>query len=451
MPILKEKYIILHMDRMFEFVGYENNLNRAELVFKYKVTIPEETFEFKEKLILPNMDLERVPGELLNRILNCLLLVLGVSYWKLYCPQNIKLGIPLTKKQAEFWNSLYINGLGEFFYRNKIDFREFNLFSSNTESVEPIELKRKDRSLLGVGGGKDSIVSAELLKKNNEEFSAFTLGEHEIQEKIVSLLGVPKISVKRIVDPLLFELNKREDTYNGHIPISAIYHFVGILLGALYDFKYVVFSNEKSANYGNVEYLGKQVNHQWSKSYEFEKMLQDYVSSWITPDIIPFSLLRSMNEIKIVEVFSHYPKYFSVFSSCNNNFKITEKQEGLWCGECAKCAFVFSLLSAFIPREKLIGIFGRNLYESSALISTYEELLGMRDTKPFDCVGTPEEVRLAFLLAYKKGKYNETPVMKIFYDKFKPSFQTIENSVSDLLKLGKLDNIPEEFRNVILE
>lgn len=437
------------MDKTFEFVGYENNLDRAALVFKYKLSIPTETFEFREKLILPDTNFDQVPEELLNKILNSLLLVLGISYWKLYCPQDVVVNVQLAQEEAEFWNSLYMNGLGEFFYRNKIDFREFNLFSSNTESVEPIEFKRKERSLLGVGGGKDSIVSAELLKKNNKEFVAFTLGEHEIQEKIIGLLDVQKISVKRIVDPLLLELNKRDNTYNGHIPISAVYYFVGILLGALYDFKYIVFSNEKSANYGNVEYLEKQINHQWSKSYEFEKMLQDYISSWITPDIIPFSLLRPMNEIKIVELFSHYPNYFSVFSSCNNNFKITEKQEGLWCGECAKCLFIFVALAAFISKGELISIFGKNLFENGRLSDKYQELLGVKNHKPFDCVGTPEEVRLAFYLAFKKGDYSETEIMKMFCGLFKEKFQEIESTKKNLLSLSNTHAIPREFGSVL--
>lgn len=437
------------MDRTFEFVGYENNLDRAELVFKYKLSIPNETFEFREKLILPNTDFEHIPDELLNRILNSLLLVLGISYWKLYCQPSIKLNLPLTKKQAEFWNSLYINGLGEFFYRNKIDFREFNLFSSNTESVEPIEFKRKERSLLGIGGGKDSILSGELLKKDSKEFFGFTLGEHKIQEQIIKSLGVNSIIVERKIDPQLLDLNEREDTNNGHIPISAVYHFVGILLGALYDFKYIVFSNEKSANYGNVEYLGKQINHQWSKSYEFEQMLQDYVSKWTTPDIIPFSLLRPMNEIKIVELFSHYPHYFSVFSSCNNNFKITEKQEGLWCGECAKCLFIFAALAAFISKDELISIFGKNLFEDGHLSDKYQELLGVKKHKPFDCVGTPEEVKLAFYLAFKRGDYSETEIMKMFCFLFEEKFQEIESTKKSLLSLSNEHAIPHKFGSVL--
>lgn len=437
------------MDKTFEFVGFDKNLSLGEFSFKYKLTTPQDTFDFKEELILPNTDFERVPEELLDRILNSLLLALGISYWKLYCPKEVNFSVPLTKEQAEFWNSLYINGLGEFFYRNKINLREFDLFSSNTESVEPIEFKRKGRSLLGVGGGKDSIVSGELLKENNKEYIAFTLGEHRIQDNIIKTLGAEKISVKRVIDQKLLELNKTKDTFNGHVPISAIYHFVGTLLGALYDYRYVVFSNEASANYGNVEYLGKQINHQWSKSFEFEKMLQRYLSSSITPDIIPFSLLRPMNEIRIVELFTKYPKYFQLFTSCNKNFKINQEERPLWCGECAKCIFIFAALAAFLPKEEVLNIFGQNLFEKKELLEQYRELLGIKNHKPFDCVGTPEEVRLAFYLAHKKESYQKTPAMEMFYNSFSNQFGEIERSTKDLLSISSQNSLPQEFQGIL--
>lgn len=430
-------------------MGYEKNLDRGELIFKYKLLVSGETLEFAEKIILPDTNIDKVPQELLNKIFDSLLLVLGISYWKLYCPQNVVVKIPLSKEQGDFWNALYINGLGEFFYKNKIDFRTFKLFSANTESSKAISFPRENRSLLGVGGGKDSIVSAELLKQSNKEFTAFTLDSHPIQNKIGYLIGVDKILVKREIDPKLFELNKRQDVYNGHIPISAIYHFVGVLLGILYDYKYIIFSNEKSANYGNVDYLGKRINHQWSKSFEFEKMLQDYVSKFVTPDVYPFSLLRSMNEIKVTELFSQYPSYFSTFSSCNRNFRINERSGNLWCGECAKCLFMFCALSAFLSKDELTKIFGQNLFEKQELSDKYEELLGLQNHKPFDCVGTPEEVKLAFYLAYKKGEYNGSPVVQMFESSFGRDFSSIEESSGSLLSITGDNNVPQEFQEVL--
>lgn len=439
------------MEKTFKFVGYESDLLKREFVFNYEIVSDLETLKFAEKIIVPNLPLSDVPTSIINRILDSVLLILGISYWKLYCFENIDLGdIKLTAEHADFWNNVYINGLGEFFYQNKIDFRKFNLFHSNITNIQPVKFERRDRVLLAVGGGKDSIVSAELLKASSKELTTFALGEYPIQKEIIKLMGVDSITIQRIIDPQLLELNKRPDVYNGHIPISAIYHFVGILTAALYNFRYVVFSNEKSANYGSVEYLGKQINHQWSKSFEFEKMLQNYVSNFITPDISPFSILRPMNEIKIVEIFSHYPKYFSVFSSCNKNFKQNmNSSTPLWCGECAKCLFVFVTLSAFLPKEKVLNIFGKNLFEKEELIAQYQELLGIKNHKPFDCVGTPEEVKLAFYLTYKKESYKKMPVMQMFYNKFSDHFDAIERSSNDLLLVSGENDVPEEFQKVL--
>ncbi|HVZ66805.1 MAG TPA: hypothetical protein VG917_00935 [Patescibacteria group bacterium] len=439
------------MDKTFQFSGYEADLINREIKFFYKIIGPEETLSFLEKILLPELEIDQIPEVLRDNILTSLHLVLGISYWKLYCPDKIDIGgISLTKDQADFWNKVYIKGLGEFFFRNKIDFRNFNLFKANSEKSNSTSFSRKDRALVPIGGGKDSIVSAELLKRGNVDFDTFTLGESLIQNEINRILDKKNIVIKRIIDPQLFELNKREDTYNGHIPISSIYNFTALLAAVLYDFSYVVFSNEKSANYGNVEYLGVQINHQWSKSFEFEELFSNYVKSYITDSIVPFSLLRSYNEIEIVKQFIQYPAYFPVFSSCNRNFKINDAQtDVLWCGKCAKCLFIFVTLVAFLPKEEVVGIFNKNLFENRDLIPQYEELLGIKEHKPFDCVGTPDEVRLAFLLAYQKHAYDNTPIMEMFIDKFKDQFIDIEKTKEDLLSGSGKNNIPNKFENII--
>ncbi|HRN71069.1 MAG TPA: endonuclease domain-containing protein, partial [Candidatus Woesebacteria bacterium] len=183
----------------------------------------------------------------------------------------------------------------------------------------------------------------------------------------------------------------------------------------------MVVSNERSANYGNTEYLGETINHQWSKTAEFEVLFQNYVKKYITPDITYFSLLRSYSEYKITQLFAEYPSYFGIFSSCNKNYAIhTDLPHTKWCGACPKCAFVFIMLAAFISKEKVLSIFGQNLLEKESLLLTYKELLGIEGVKPFECVGTPEEVLLAFYKTYTKGEYNNSIVMKMFESEVLP-------------------------------
>jgi hypothetical protein len=220
-------------------------------------------------------------------------------------------------------------------------------------------------------------------------------------------------------------------------------------MAALFDYRYVVVSNEKSSNYGNVEYLGEVVNHQWSKSLEFEKLFQDYTAKFVTKDISYFSLLRPLSELKIVEIFAKYRKYFSVFSSCNTNFRIVGGTGRRWCGKCAKCIFVFSLLSAFVSKEEIAKIFGDNLYAKEENLPLFEELLGIRNFKPFECVGTPEEMKLAMYLAWEKEIYNNDVVMRMFIEKVLPNMGNIDNLKRDLLGVGSESLMPFDFKSII--
>jgi len=421
------------MEQVFVFDDYEF-LQNGEVTFRYIISGVEEIV-FTEKLTFPHGDFTLIPEPLRHRLLMNLHLIFGISYWKLYCPKKIKIkNNQLTKEQADFWNVVYTKGLGEFFYRNNINFKGLIEFPyTNGTNAEPVVFERQNRSLLMLGGGKDSIVAGELLKEKKKEFSAFVVNDYSLQKEVVQLLNVGEIIVKRTVDPKLFDFNKRPGTYNGHVPISAVYAFIGLLTAILFDYRFIISSNEASANYGNVEYLGERINHQWSKSEEFEKLFQNYVKTYITPDVFYFSLLRHYYEIKIAQLFSQYPKYFPVFSSCNKNFRIQEKNKTKWCGECPKCAFIFVTLGAFLSKETLINIFGKNLFGDETLIDLYKELLGIKNVKPFECVGTSDEVKLAFYLVYKKKEFTSEVVMRMFEKEVLPNMKNIDQLKKDLL------------------
>jgi hypothetical protein len=436
----------------FIFSGHKWSPKNRKAEFSYKIQHNGEAFSFTEVLSFPlDQLIADVPQELLKASLDSLQLALGISYYKLFCPKEIVLeNITLSKEQADFWNEVYTKGLGEFFYKNQIDFKGLiNFPFSEKTSSNPVSFPRQDRSLVGIGGGKDSIVAGELLKAGKKPFECFVVNQHPIRDEIIELLGIDAIVVDRKIDPELFELNKRSDAYNGHIPVSSHYAFIGLFLGVLYDYRYVVVSNEHSASYGNVEYLGMEVNHQWSKSLEFESLFQEYVKQFVTPDVIYFSLLRQSTEIAIVKEFVKYPQYFSHFSSCNRNFKITGVgSDRKWCGECAKCAFAYVMLAAFLPKQEVIKIFNQNLFTKNDLLQTYKELLGVASVKPFDCVGTPEEVKVAFYLALQKGEYDNDFVMKFFKDEVLPKIENIEQLKNEVFEPSKEQRIPKEFSEI---
>jgi len=209
--------------------------------------------------------------------------------------------------------------------------------------------------------------------------------------------------------------------------------------------------NEKSASYGNEEYLGQIINHQWSKSSEFENLFREYVKKFVTYDVSYFSILRPFFEVKITEIFAKYSQYFPIFSSCNRIDKIvqTSSLKSHWCCECPKCAFVFVMLATFISKEDVVKIFGENLLNKESLINTYKELLGITGIKPFECVGTPDEVMVAFYLTHKKGEFDEDVVMKMFLGEVLLKIKNIEEIKQKVFEVDDVSSIPEGFRKLI--
>ncbi|QQS43718.1 hypothetical protein IPM65_06300 [Candidatus Roizmanbacteria bacterium] len=437
----------------FIFEGYTSDIHSSVMSFHYKIRHEGEELRFTENLILPNREVHSIPETLLHALLQTVHIVLGLSYWKTYCPKEIIIeGYSLTPAQADFWNTVYTKGLGEFYYRNEIDFRGLVKFPFDENQTQtPQTMKKSNRYLIGVGGGKDSILSAEILKKNQINADGFvveTQKSYPLIETVLSSMKLDAIRIKRIIDPQLFAINKKEGVTNGHIPVSAVYACIGILTAALYGYDGLITSNERSADYGNVEYLGETVNHQWSKSREFETLFQTYIGKFISSDLLYVSLLRPYSEYTIVELFSKYPEYFSSFSSCNRNFNIIEHENSpRWCGTCPKCAFVFALLSAHISKKELTDLFQTNMYAQADLIPLYKELLGVSGFKPFECVGTPDEVKLAMVKAASQGEYKGTPVMDLFEQQILPKLDitTLEKEVTNIDR----SVIPEQFRTMI--
>lgn len=417
--------------KSFHFCGYMFNVQKKNIVFRYKIEfLNQDSLEFEEIITLPKVPVN-YNKEVVKKTLQALELILGISYYKLYCPSKIVTSFDLSQEQADFWNIVYRKGLGEFLYQNKLKPEQLAKFpyleGVKTES-KSIEVENK--ILLGIGGGKDSIVAAELLKNNPMwgGVTSFVLETQKIDliaESVMKRIGNSSLKIRRGLDIKIFE--EHPNSYNGHIPISAIIAFTGFLSAILYGYKYVVVANEYSSDFGNVEYCGEEINHQWSKSMEFEELFQEYTNRFITKSVKYFSLIRQFHELRVAQIFAeNCEKYFQEFTSCNKNFKIyKERSESLWCGKCPKCAFVFLILAPFINKKKLIKIFGKNILADKKLIFLFKDLLGFGKVKPFDCVGTFEEARVALHLV--QNKYKDSIIIKTFKSKIKVSQEMIDN------------------------
>lgn len=409
----------------FIFESYKAEGNTLSFSYAY-----ENGPAFTETLELRD-SVESVNPEVLDSILFALHIALGMSYWKAYAPKNIVVRSgALTQEQANFWNTVYTKGLGEFFYVNQIDFRGLVNFPAAATQATPTQEIETAGSLVPLGGGKDSLLTAVLLSgAKNESFKnlqSFSVNSYPIIEKQATHLGFDHFAIKRTIDPALLELNAEDNTYNGHVPISVIYGLCAGLQAIVNGREYVVLSNERSADEGNVEYLGEEINHQWSKSLEFEGLFQEYVHQYITPSVTYFSFLRPLSELLIVELVARFAaEHLHMITSCNKNFRIAAPASERWCGTCSKCASTFALFAFVGSRTEVEELFeGQNLFESEKLLDTYRELLGVKDHKPLDCVGTIDEMRTAFYQARING-FADTIAAKMFEEEVLPEMELV--------------------------
>lgn len=450
----------------FIFGPWRADFQSGKLEFDYAIQFEDAAaLKFTERIEIPPLSLPLTKGEtkegVLNEVLKNLSLMLGISYYKLYVPPKIELPYQLTEDQAQFWNTVYRKGLGEFWYRNGLEPRspfahhpvprQNYTFGRGTTPSFSRRGKQEERALLGIGGGKDSIVVAELLKKEGMNVTGFVVETErgsQIIEEVVKALEITVLKIRRTLDPKLFQ--PHSGSYNGHVPVSAIYAWLGLLLAVLHDVAWVAVGNEFSSDFGNLEYKGEVINHQWSKSSEFEKMFQEYVKGYITHDVTYFSLLRAFHEIRVVKQLVNLPIWNSIkskFSSCNRNFvhhssswPASRSFGGGWCGECPKCAFVFAMLAAFLPKKEVIKVFGKNLYADKNLVETYRDLLGMGGLKPFDCVGTFAETRGAMWAA--REKFSEDIVRQELVEKIKDG----KKAWKEVMRVQTAPTLPERFR-----
>ena len=413
----------------FSFNTYKLNTRRSTITFTYKVEFKYGvTKTFTDRLYFKDVTSEmwdKVPKSVLEPTLQSLLLMIGINYWCVFRTKNIIInGFSLTYDQAKFWNTLYLNGLGEFFYDMKIDFHDLINFpyEESTHIPEPTRLNLRERHLLLNGAGKDSILSAEILKASNTPFDFFAFAPTPAHKKIAKIANAETIEVTRKRDPLL-EIIMTYSGISNSYPSVSTFTFVAVLLAEVLGYKSIVFSNERSADFGNLTYRGLEVNHQWCKSSEAEKLVNDYIQQFITPDISTKSLLRKYSELEIVRQFVQYPQYLHQVTSCNTYFWLHPLEQKLlrksyWCKGCPKCVFMFACFSAYLPKQELVSIFGGNIYKNKRRLPILRRILGIEGFKPLDCVGEPEEMILAMHMASKRGKYAGEPAMDLFEDHF---------------------------------
>ncbi|SNY23290.1 hypothetical protein SAMN05421748_10219 [Paractinoplanes atraurantiacus] len=379
---------------VMRFPSYAFDPSTGVATFDYVLDGPEP-LEFTETITLPVPDQsDESREEALHRVLDLLHVVAGVSYFKVGAPRRIVAPKPVPPAAADFFTAVYTKGMAEYAYRNQLPHvleAVVEVPSGATKAAESDNSGR--RPLSAVGGGKDSIVTLEILRAAGLDPVPFSVNPNPVIKNVNAASGLDALAARRQLDPRLFELNKA-GALNGHIPVTAINSLIAVATAVWHGLGPVVMSNERSASDPNLIWNGHEVNHQWSKGVEAEGLLRAAITAHVGLTEPYFSLLRSLSELHIAQLYARHDRYDDVVTSCNKAFKLHDPT-ARWCGDCPKCRFVFLAMAPAMDRARLTRIFGKDLFADVEQVPGFLELLGIDAHKPFECVGEVEESLVA--------------------------------------------------------
>ena len=430
--------------RAFRFVrcGFAPGTGVAELVYAF-----DDGPELVETITVPGAPfaLDEARAGAVERALRVLHLVAGVSYYKAAVPGEIRIDdYAIDEATAALMEEVYLNGLGEFAYRNGLDLHGRIRFPRAPSSGPSGHLLAglREHALVAIGGGKDSLVSIEALRAAGVDQTVCWIGGSQLIAACAGRTGLPTLNIGRQLAPQLFDYN-RQGAWNGHIPVTAVNSAILVLAALLHGMDQVVFSNERSASYGsNIPGTG-EVNHQWSKGWAFERAFGEHVQRHVAADLHYYSLLRPLSELAVARQFTRGNRYDAHFSSCNRNFHILgERPVNRWCGVCPKCHFVFLALAPFMSKPRLVSIFGRNLLDDPAQAAGYDALLEFQDHKPFECVGEGRESRAAMAALAARSEWREDALVERFVREILPALDPGELSIDRLMALEGEHRVP---------
>ena len=438
------------LTQVFRFVRCSYADGVAELVYAF-----DDGAQLIERIRFPQAPpLAPERATAFHAALQLLHLIAGVSYYKAGVPPKMDVAAgPLDAATADFLDALYLHGLAEFAYRNGLDLRGRIAFpraanaasgaGHTAASIDAVTraattLHLPARTLVPIGGGKDSLVAIEAIKSVGGVATAVWVGNSPLIAACAERTGLPTLNIGRELAPGLFELNGL-GAWNGHIPVTAVNSAILVVAAVLYGFDSIAFANERSASAATLEYDGQQVNHQWSKGYAFEQLLGDWLHTHVAADLDYCSLLRPYSELAITRAFARLTPYFDVFSSCNRNFKLRgPKPADRWCGQCPKCHFVFLALAPFVAKPRLLQIFGRNLLDDEQQAPGFDALLEFHEHKPFECVGEAAEARAAMFALSQRPEWREDALIARFRQKILPQLDVAELALEPwLVRFGE--------------
>ena len=411
--------------------------------------------KFTERLELGiGFDIENAKSQSFALALDLAAAIIGVSYFKLRAPTKIDAtALKLTDAAQDVAQDVYENGLGEFYARNELHrFGKIEYFFRNAPNAELNEHEKADALVL-IGGGKDSLLSVNLLDEQKRDFTPFAVNPKGPILSSIDRMEKAPLYVRRYLDKQMLKLNGEPGFYNGHVPSTAINSIIATLVAILYGKSDIVLSNERSASEGNLDFDGREVNHQHSKSLAFEKLFAQALNSITGNAISYYSLLRPFSELEIAARFAQSTKFDGAFSSCNQNFKQDATGPAFWCGNCPKCHFVSLIFAPFMTQERLVGIVGSNVLDKDEKLPEMRELSGLAGHKPWECVGEILEAAAALWRLTESDEWKNTAVVRALKPELEEFYgaEKLDTAWAELLTPTATHAIPKVLAQAILK
>jgi hypothetical protein len=402
----------------------------------------DDEHEFVERYELPVPDGGTIDPDAAEPLLALLHWVAGVSYYKAALPPRIALetGAP-PPATARLLEGVYSEGLGELAAVNDLAALPRPSFEPGEPPGRPAPEPPPRRVLVPVGGGKDSAVALEIVRRSGLELALFSVGDAAPIRRTAEVAGLPRLIVGREIDAHLLELN-RAGAINGHVPVTVIVAAAAALTAALHGFDVVAFANERAASAGNFAWKGVEVNHQYAKSLAVEALMRDALAELVgSPQV--FSVLRPASELSIARAFARLPRYHGAIVSCNGVFRLDpELRAASWCGECDKCRFVFLALAPFMEPAQLEAMFGRAMLDEPDQYEGFALLTAIGGPKPFECVGEVEESVAAIRLLARNPRWRDQAVVRRLAGEVLPRFGDDEGQPAALMGLSDEHFVP---------
>jgi len=395
---------------VFSYDSFAIEASGSSLRLQFDYRVPPD-LNFTTHIVLEHAPdtWRQIPAPVIENLVFHLGLIESFSYWKASCSPSIVVNAgPLSAEQIAWWKDLLLHGMREFFYVNNIDFtaEDFVTLTARDGLIgEAYDQPLSNRSLIPIGGGRDSAFTARVFQQAAKPFGCMLLNPIPAARRIAADVGCDQpVIVQRTLDPRLLELN-RAGYLNGHTPFSAMLAFLSAVCLVVYDYSKTVIANERSSDESNTIFLGKQINHQYSKSFVFEERFDRYLQKYLVRHARYFSFVRPLYELQIGRAFARLPEMFGAFRSCNRNQKTDS-----WCGACPKCLSVFITSYPFVSGDDLIRMFGSDFFESESSIPIIRQLAGLGEHKPFECVTTYDEAIASLYLCVAKDEKEGKPL-----------------------------------------